>query len=980
MTCPASILRLICATFVASALACIASPPALAAVIDVYVFNFEFSVNPEGQSIVDPVITVGDTIRWIHAGGNHTTTAVAGIPEQWNSPITSSVPVFQHTFTQIGTWHYYCIPHGVDNGNQTASGMAGIVTVLPNTTGACCLGGGTCMVMSPAACLSAGGTFQGDGTSCTPNPCPNQPVMLTLGSVQDAVIHESVDGTIANGSGQQLYAGNQNSGLKRRIAIKFDLSSIPAGAMIQSASLELYCNSNTGAAVNVAAHRLLNSWTEGPSDPTGNEGSGATAVTGDVTWLHRTYTTVFWNAAGGDYHATASASASVNAQGVFHAWAGAGLIADLQQWVNNSATNHGWILLGDELTANNTKRFDSRQSGTVANRPRLQITYHPPGGNGACCLTDGSCTDVSEMRCMSMGGTWQGEGTMCSMTSCPIVLTPYLDPLPLPGVAMPVTGVPGGAAHYEIVMTEFFQQLHSQLPPTRVWGYGAVGGGGTYPGPTIEARRSQPVSVNWHNDLRVAETNVLRTTHPLTVHECMHGPDMWGQVPVTVVHLHGGFVTPESDGHPDLAFPPGQSSPTYHYPNNQPAATVWYHDHALGNTRLNVMMGLAGLYLIRDAAEDALNIPRGEFEIPLVIQDRTFNADGSIHYPSMMMDHFFGNVALVNGKVWPYLNVKQGKYRFRVANGSNSRVWRLFLPDHETFWQIATDTGLMSAPVPLTHLTLAPGERADIVIDFAAYAPGTEIILSNDAPILFPGTSGVGVIANVMKFIVQAEIGHLDPLPATLVNVPLIPESLAHRHRTLELRLIADPHCAENPHGMWSIDGLLWDDITEMPRLDSVEVWAWKNRSAVTHPMHIHLVAFQVLDRREFDTVTGEPFGPLYPPEPNEIGWKDTVQAPPGMITRVITRFEGYEGLYPYHCHILEHEDHEMMRQFHVMPPCVADIAPAGNVDDVVNVTDLLAVIGAWGATSPNIADINQDGVINVTDLLAVIGAWGVCP
>ncbi|MCI0675833.1 MAG: DNRLRE domain-containing protein [Phycisphaerales bacterium] len=965
-----SLLCLVLAVF-----AVVPNSRAQAAVIDVYVYSFEFSINPEGQPVVDPVITVGDTIQWIWQEGNHTTTSVVGSIEQWNADIDSGSPTFQHTFTNTGTFWYYCIPHGFDNGDGTSGGMAGTVTVLAPGTGACCLSNGTCVETSPANCLQQGGDYQGDNSTCTPNPCANQPVTVTLIADADGILYESGAGDVANGAGQQLYAGNQSNGLRRRIVVHFDVSAIPAGATIQSALLRLYCNQNNGVAFNVTAHRLNADWGEGTSDDSGNEGDGTAAATNDATWFHRFYNTVLWTTPGGDFATTPSATQAVGAPLVFHEWTSAALVADVQGWVDLPGSNFGWIVRGDEASPNNTKRFDSRQSGTSANWPQLEITYLPVGVMGACCLNDGTCVEGTSSQCTAQGGIWQGANTMCSMVSCPIQLTPYLDALPLPAVAQPTTGIPGGEAHYDITILELFQQLHSQLPPTRVWGYA-----GSYPGPTIEARHGLPVTVTWTNDIRVFETQQLRTEHVLPVHTCMHGPDIWGLVPMTVTHLHGGLVTQQSDGYPEWAFPPGQSSPVYEYPNNQPAATIWYHDHALGITRLNVVMGLAGFYLIRDDLEDALNIPRGEYEIAMAIQDRSFNADGSLKYPEIMMDHVFGDVLLVNGKVWPYLNVKQGKYRFRIVDGSTSRAYRLSLSNGATFWQIGSDTGLLPAPVAMTQVLVTPGERLDLVMDFAPYAAGTEIILTNDAPAPYPGSPGVGVIPNVMKFIVQDQVGDTDRLPANLAPVEPIPSALSVKERTQELRVIADTQCQDNPHGMWTLDGLMWDDITEFPRLGATEIWGWKNRSSMTHPMHMHLVSVQVLDRQEFDTVTGIPFGPLYPPAANEIGWKDTVQSPPGFVTRVITRFDGYEGLYPYHCHIIDHEDHEMMRQFEVRPACSADIAPAGNVNDAVNVEDLLALISAWGACLDCLADINHDNLVNVDDLLTLISGWGACP
>ena len=887
--------------------------PARAETLDVYVYSFEFSVNPEGQPVVDAVITVGDTVRWVQQEGNHTTTSVAGIVESWDGPLSSTSPTFSHTFTHTGTFWYYCQPHGFDNGDQTAGGMSGTITVLPAGSGACCLPDGSCDTLSPASCLLQGGTYQGDGTTCTPSPCPNQPITVDLQAVADNVLYESASGNVSNGLGKYLYAGNGTNGLRRRAVVAFDVSSLPSTALVQSASLKLYCNQGNGGPVAVALHRLLQSWGEGTSDATGDEGTGAAATANDATWLHRYYPTLFWTTAGGTFSPSPSATLDVGSGGVLYSWTSAALAADVQAWVDAPASNFGWVVIGYEVDSTKTKRFDSCQGSTAANRPVLHVTYQPVAPTGACCLTDGTCTETTQSQCAALGGAYQGDVTSCATTACTIALTPFVDPLPLPAVAQPTTGTPGGVATYVIEAQELFQQLHSELPPTRVWGYE-----GSYPGPTIEARRDQTVTVTWVNDLKVDGTGPYRTTHVLPVDTCLQGPDVTGQVPVLVTHLHGGHVPHDFDGYPEWTFPPGSQSEPYAYGNHQPAATLWYHDHAMGLTRLNVYMGLAGFYLLRDDAEDALNIPRGEYEVPLAIQDRSFEPDGSLSYHTMWHDHFFGDVVLVNGKVWPYHDVKRGKYRYRVLNGSNSRVYRLALSNGATFWQIGTDTGLAPAPIALTSLTLVPGERADVVIDFQPYSAGTELLLVNDAPAPFPGQPGVGVIPNVMKFVVQPALGDTDPLPGTLVAVPPILESQAQLQRDFELRQVADP-CPLHMDGMWTIGGFGWSDVTETPHLGATEIWAWINKSPVTHPMHMHLVAFQVLDRQPIDAVTGLPVGPRVPPDPNEVGWKDTVQVPPSTITRVITRFQDYTGLFPFHCHILEHEDHEMMRQFEVI-------------------------------------------------------------
>ncbi len=886
--------------------------PVRGAVIDVYVYNNQFSIHhPDMNMPVTPAtISVGDSIRWIWLQGNHTTTSVAGSAEVWDQPINSGNQEFFYQFNTAGVYWYYCIPHGSDNGDGTASGMSSTVTVLSEGSAACCLPDGNCIVTTEGDCVSQSGTFDQSGSLCSDVTCE---VNIAVAANKDNILYYSENGSLSNGMGQYLYVGDNNSGHRRTI-VAFDLSAIPVNAVIVGVQLMLYCNSASGAGVPVTAQRLLKDWGEGASDAPGNEGNGTQAASGDATWVHTFYDTATWDSPGGDFATTISATTTVSGSELYYTWSSPQLTEDVTDWLHEPDANFGWIIRGDENSTANTKRFSSRQNGDQNQHPLLVIEYLVPP-TGACCLPDGSCEVLSATQCMMAGGMYQGTGSSCEETTCSVVLMPFLDPLPLPAVAQPVSGSPGGEAHYTISMTEQFQQLHSALPPTRVWGYN-----GTYPGPTIEAFRNAPVTVRWVNDLREYETNTLRETHALHVDTCLHGPHSTGSVPVTVVHLHGGKVPADSDGYPEDTFAPGDSSDLYHYPNIQPAGTLWYHDHALGITRLNVMMGLAGLYYLRDEHELALNLPSGEFEIPLVIQDRAFNADGSIQYPKLWHEHFFGNTILVNGKVWPYLHVKQGKYRFRIVNGSNSRTYTLKLSDGASFTQIGSELGLFYLPVILDSLTVLPGERYDLVIDFSFYAPETEILLMNSAPAPFPGFPGVGVIPDVLKFIVTGMPGHIDPLPDTLVMVEKLLEENADQERIFELITIGGAECGGHHHALWTINGLHWDDITEYPVLGSTEIWTWHNTSGISHPMHMHLVAFQVLDRQVIDDVTGEPAGELLPPEDYEKGWKDTVHSPPGFRTRVITRFEGFTGLFPYHCHILEHEDHEMMRQFDVQP------------------------------------------------------------
>ncbi len=548
-----------------------------------------------------------------------------------------------------------------------------------------------------------------------------------------------------------------------------------------------------------------------------------------------------------------------------------------------------------------------------------------PQPQGACCFPNGTCDLRTLDNCSGNFGSWNGANTSCAAAECEVQLTPFVDALPIPAVATPLTGFAGGAAHYRIEMTEFAQTLHRDLPATRVWGYG-----NSYPGPTIEAAVDQQVTVEWANQLRDGLGN-LRSDHLLDVDLCPHGPDMAGPSARTVVHMHGAHVPEAFDGYPELTFLPGSSS-SYVYPNHQVPGTLWYHDHALGITRLNVYLGLAGFYLLRDATEQSLGLPSGSYEIPLVIQDRKFNADGSFYYPPALEEHFFGDKLLVNGKVWPFLNVAQGKYRFRVLNGSGSRHYRLALSNAATFQVIGTEGGLLPAPTPVNQLLLGPGERADVVINFASYAPGTEIVLTNDAPAPYPGPPGAGVIPNVMKFIVQAQTGHTAAIPATLRPIEVLDENDATVFRNFELQKFSDA-CAGS---RWLVNGLVWDDVIEYPELGETEVWSFINRSGMAHPMHMHLVSFQILDRQNFTIVSGQvtPIGSPVPPPAHEAGWKDTVLVEPFVITRVIARFEDYKGRFAYHCHILEHEDHEMMRQFQTVQCGDSEIDPTESCDD----------------------------------------------
>ncbi len=494
-----------------------------------------------------------------------------------------------------------------------------------------------------------------------------------------------------------------------------------------------------------------------------------------------------------------------------------------------------------------------------------------------------------------------GRAATAAAALNPDTLTKFVDPLPIPPIAKP-SGVRSKVPYFRVAMRQIEQKLHRDLPPTRLWTYG-----GSSPGPTFETRSGEGLSIEWANE--------LPDHHFLPIDHTLHGAEAGNPEARGVVHVHGAKAPPESDGYPEDWYAPGKSR-TYLYPNRQDAAMLWYHDHAMGINRLNSYAGMFGLFLIRDAAEDALNLPKGRYEIPLVIYDRLLRQDGALDYPVSgdaerpWVPEVFGNVMLANGKAFPYLDVEPRKYRFRVLNAANGRFFHLSLSNGQSFHQIGTDQGLLPAPVPVERTMLAPAERADLIVDFSGRA-GEKIVLQSEP---FP----------IVQFRVgPATLPDTSSLPAALRPVPKIAESRAVRTRPLALME------QESPKG--ESMGMLLNNtpwhmpVTENPVLDSTEIWTFINTTDDSHPIHLHLVRFQILDRRNFETFiyqsTGEVHftGPIVPPDPEEAGWKDTVRAHPKMVTRIIVRFEGYAGRYVWHCHVLEHEDNEMMRPYEVI-------------------------------------------------------------
>ncbi|MEX8495743.1 multicopper oxidase family protein [Sphaerotilus sp.] len=546
----------------------------------------------------------------------------------------------------------------------------------------------------------------------------------------------------------------------------------------------------------------------------------------------------------------------------------------------------------------------------------------------------------------------------------------------------------GGNA-YLLLLREFSSQIGLVSPTgqkltTLLWGYATPTQPPTAPGRTFSVRTGSQITVRYVNQL---DKGLRPLSHRLPLDTTLmwaNPGNLGGLAPVPLVaHRHGGDQASASDGLPDAWTTMDRNqdglpdyagrlwSTQYTYQHQQEAGHLWYHDHALGVTRLNVFMGLAGHYFIRDANEDWLlqrnQLPASPYEVPLVVQDRMFDNTGKLFYPSTdplnpsaprttHLPEFFGDFILVNGVPWPQHAVEPRAYRLRVLNGSDSRFYDLQFRRGNgntlAFHQVGTELGLMNTPVPLTHLVLAPGERADLVVSFKGLA-GQRVTLVNTAPTPFP--FGVPVDASTAGLIMAFPVSvALDPqrpdttLPASLRPVlgPLkTPVATGAPVRKLLLVEGVDPYnrlqtllgtvnpAAGNPtspaHGTFFYS----DPVTERITLGSTELWEFHNTTVDAHPIHLHQTAFRVLNRQAFDgVVVPKPMGaggstvggwltdvtllgPTRPAEPHEAGRKDTVVAYPGEITRILVRFDR-PGEYVWHCHILSHEDHEMMRRF----------------------------------------------------------------
>ncbi|HTU35800.1 MAG TPA: multicopper oxidase [Candidatus Acidoferrum sp.] len=507
-------------------------------------------------------------------------------------------------------------------------------------------------------------------------------------------------------------------------------------------------------------------------------------------------------------------------------------------------------------------------------------------------------------------------------------LTPYIDALPICPALKP-SSITKRGTNYVMRMTEFSHQFHSQLLPTTVWGFER-----SYPGPVIEASVEQPVSIRWENH--------LPPRHLLPVDPHIHGSGPPVPQVRTSPHLHGARVRSDDDGLPERWFETGKAV-TYHYPNQQRPTMLWYHDHALGITRLNNYAGLSGVYLLRGEEEAKLDLPRGNYEIPFVVQDRRLDDEARLQYIPTEMDgtphpdgdwgpEFFGDLPVVNGAIYPVLDVEPRLYRFRILNAANARFFRLFFSRTQTdfvafaFTVIGADGGLLSSPVVVPSLLLAPAERADILVDFTDME-GEEFILANNAPAPFPGSQAGWQSAAKLPHLMKIRVNRPVQSAFTKRDWWAIPVERLNRSTAVTTRdLVLTEDLDENQKSLGlRINGKGYAaPVTERPRLGSTEIWRFINTTDDAHPIHLHLVQFQIIDRTPFDLQLFLDKGQLAlgtpaDPEATEGGWKDTVRADAGQVLRVAVRFDGYPGRYVYHCHMLEHEDNDMMRPFEVI-------------------------------------------------------------
>jgi spore coat protein A, manganese oxidase len=582
------------------------------------------------------------------------------------------------------------------------------------------------------------------------------------------------------------------------------------------------------------------------------------------------------------------------------------------------------------------------------------------------------------------------EGSAWGATSVAKGLTPFVDSMPLL-VDNAIDLSVGGSA--DITAALISRKVHRDLPATTLFGYLQSNGPAadavhaSYLGPAIVAKTGVSVSVNYRNTLAAKDYLKVFTNGGSSYTQLIDTDDTGASLGVrTLTHLHGGFVAGNDDGNPSAtpAIPSGGVQ-RVSYPNEQPASLLWYHDHYEGDTRMNVVAGLAAGYLLRDAFDTGSNSllpgPLGVYELPLVVQDRQFNAGGSLLYPIAPLSmngpwigEYFGDVMLVNGKIWPKLTVEPAVYRFRILNGCNARILNLKIaPTNDQtvpMYVIGAEGGLLPLnPVKVNSLVMAPAERLDVICDFRRLAGKTLYMKNNNppAPVSTPAPS----LTQVMQIRVKPTAS--SGAPMSIPGAGSLPTNsglvaLANLGAptlsggTVSGRMITlNEIGAGTPAWKLNLNAAAYGDseaLVETLTWNDVEDWYYANFTADTHPMHTHLFTFKVIGRYNFDAAgyaakytkfdpNGNPLGVpqgnvqtlkpylksgLLPTDPSEAGFKDTVKANPWHITVVRAKFKlpttafNTDGTldpqkYVHHCHIIEHEDNDMMERFVVKAP-----------------------------------------------------------
>lgn len=465
--------------------------------------------------------------------------------------------------------------------------------------------------------------------------------------------------------------------------------------------------------------------------------------------------------------------------------------------------------------------------------------------------------------------------------------------------------------YYEMHLREGQHSFHPDLPTQTIWGFD-----GTYPGPTFHARYGEPIIVRIYNDLS-----------PFT--KGFGSPEI-------STHLHNLHTPSESDGYPGDFFSSTIAGPTltapghcrdHHYVNayaggdpREALGTLWYHDHRMDFTGPNVYRGMAGFYLLfdhidtgneHDTSPTALRLPSGEFDVPLLLQDKGFDDDGMLAFNQFDPEGVVGDKVPINGKILPYFQVQPRKYRLRLLDGGPLRFYDLVLSYNgaaQPFQYIANDGNLLPAPLTRASVRLGVAERADIVVDFSRFPMGSRIYLRNRLEHV-RGRGPSGALLNPGPALLRFDV--VKPLSAPdQSRVPSTLRPLEPLSNLLSEVVVERKFRFKRLNGLWTVNDELFDPMVPLasPRLGTTEIWELESNGNWWHPVHVHCEEGRIISRNG-----------VAPPA-HERGRKDVYVVPPDSKIKLVIRFRDFVGKYPTHCHNLAHEDHSMMFRFDIVP------------------------------------------------------------